>query len=152
MGGINLNVLPFCKLFAKGTHSQYQSQNFEARGMQAMRQRMEINSNFAYSTPKLVDAPGGFDRRVGNKGCSSFKINRQNYQPLAKVVMQFPREAAALLLLRSDEPSAEFEALLVGGVVPRYPSQSSYNRRPPQLQESDESDFMGHDEVPLTSG
>ena len=43
------------------------------------------------------------------------KIDRQNCQPLAKVVMQFPREATALVLLRADEPSAEFAALLVGG-------------------------------------
>ena len=64
--------------------------------MQAMRQRYQISSNFAYSTAKLVDTPDGFDRRVGNNGCRSCKINRQNCQPLAKVIMQFPREATAL--------------------------------------------------------
>ena len=48
------------------------------------------------------------------------KIDRQNCQPLAKVVMQFAREPTALVLLRADEPSAEFEALLVEGGVRHY--------------------------------
>src|SRR5215831_18807225 len=95
----NLDILPGGNLFAEALGRRSKPQVLQFRGMQEMRQCLNIAPEFRYSLTTLFDAALCGTLRSRKTLLHSLQMHSQQRNALSKIVMQFSRNPCAFLLL-----------------------------------------------------
>ena len=82
--------------------------------MQPVRDAVHVARYLGCPSPQIVERRR---ERVGRMHVELLQLDREQRQLLAQVIVQLPRNAPALLLLRDDQPSAEVGQPLLGFLV-----------------------------------
>src|SRR5215471_2580607 len=118
---INLHILLICELLAEGADSCHKSKVFECRGMQTMRQSVQVSGKFTHIIPKLVKTRDRASVCLPDGSRHFFQIDGQYRQPLRVIVVDLTSDSGPLFLLRLNQSSAQttksfFRCLAIGNV------------------------------------
>ena len=104
---INFNALLDRKLLTQSSDSWNKPQSLQRRGMQPVRKCMEISAKFAGRIQDIVNLPDSLIRRGSYCFFRILQFECHYRQTLAKIVMDFRRNATPLSLLCTNQHAAE---------------------------------------------
>jgi hypothetical protein len=96
---VNLNLLLRGQFFAETTRCHHDSQVFKLRGMQAMRNALNVRSDLGKPFVGLFDARSGVPSRVRQVFSDSFQHRRHESDTLINIVVYLSVDSGSLLIL-----------------------------------------------------
>jgi len=100
---VNRHTMALGQLLAKLTHRCFEPQQFESRGVKAVRQHLNIGHHIRNLFAGCPDLLREFSRRSRRTLLQVTKMNAQQHQPLVDVIVKLAGDPAALFIVRFDQ-------------------------------------------------